>query len=120
LTYHPSEFLSFTAALLAFTDRRLEAAFLLWLASCPGSLFTLSNSKLMETIDTTTPLNRTASKNRVRLLLTLAGIVTAILCSMTLLQEVRSSKPMNAGVPLLMKSPKIVAVELIGEVKAWI
>jgi hypothetical protein len=70
----------------------------------------------MKTPDTTINHNATINQSRVRLLLTLAGIVTAVLCSIALRYDGPSALRMDVGLPHLFDTSKIVAAGLFGDV----
>jgi hypothetical protein len=49
-----------------------------------------------------------------RMALAIAGIVIAILCSIALLQDVRSAEAFNANVPSLLETSRIVVSDFVG------
>lgn len=53
-------------------------------------------------------------------MMTLAGIVIAILCSMDFLLEVHSTERLDASIPQLLETSRIVVADLLIEVKAWL
>jgi hypothetical protein len=71
----------------------------------------------MKMFHTTNTRNVPASHGRVRLVLAVVGIVTAVLCAMALLQDVRAAEPLDARAPRLLEISKIMASDLVGEVK---
>jgi low affinity Fe/Cu permease len=71
----------------------------------------------MKTLHTTTTQNTNLSDARMRSLAIITGMVIAILCMVTLLQDVRSTEGMDAQVPRLLQSSKILAADLFIEVK---
>jgi hypothetical protein len=76
------------------------------------------NRKAMKTIHTT-DRNIISNHARVRFVLTLAGIVIAVLCSLALWQEARSAERIDTRVPHLLEFSRLVATDLVGEVKTW-
>ncbi len=72
----------------------------------------------MKTLDATTAPNVTNSHARVRLLLALAGIVIAILCSVALIRDVRSAERLDASGQSLPVT-KIVAPQLLIKLMQW-
>ena len=71
----------------------------------------------MKTLDKT--IARITSHARVRLLLTLAGVATAVLCSFVLRNDSPHTKSMNAEVFQLQKFSNLLPKDFIGEVKSW-
>lgn len=65
--------------------------------------------------------NRTIINNRarVRSILSVAGIVVAVLCSLVLWKEARSAERMETKAPRLVELTRVTATGLIGEVAAW-
>jgi len=55
--------------------------------------------------------------NRARLGLTLVGIITAILCSLTFLQHVRNEKPSLPEFVSAQKNPQILSIDFYMEIK---
>ncbi len=74
----------------------------------------------MKTLHTTTIQNTSVSHARMRSLAIFTGMVIAILCLVTLLQEVRSTEGMDARIPQLLQSSKILAGNLLMDVKTWL
>lgn len=74
----------------------------------------------MKTLHTTNTQNANHSHGHVRLMMTLAGIVIAILCSMDFLLEVHSTERLDASIPQLLETSRIVVADLLIEVKAWL
>ena len=72
----------------------------------------------MKTLNTTTTRNTNLSHTRIRSVAILTGIVTAILCLVALRQEAHSTERMNVNAPQLVQTSKIVATDLLMEVKA--
>ncbi|WP_276372734.1 hypothetical protein [Chryseolinea sp. H1M3-3] len=74
----------------------------------------------MKTFHTITPANVTISHVRVRFILALVGIVTAILCAITLMHDdVHAADLFQASVPHLLETPKIMFSDLVGAIKIW-
>ena len=71
----------------------------------------------MKTLHTTHPHHVTATHARIRLALAVVGIITAVLCAMALLQDVRATTTSETKPPRLLQISKIVASDLVGEVK---
>jgi hypothetical protein len=74
----------------------------------------------MKTLPLTPSHNVTANPGRYRLLLTLAGIVIAVLCWIALIRDVRSEEHMDVQVLRFQKSAKIFPVDLFGHAKTWL
>jgi hypothetical protein len=74
----------------------------------------------MKALHTTNTRKANISPERVRSFMTLIGIVTVILCFVALLQEPRSMGRMDTRIPRLLETSKIVAADLLAEVKAWL
>jgi hypothetical protein len=74
----------------------------------------------MKALHTTNRQNANHSHVRVRSVMTLAGIVTVMLCFVALLQEPRSMGRIGARVPRILETSKIVAADLLAEVKTWL
>lgn len=74
----------------------------------------------MKTLHTTTTRNTHLSHTRIRSIAILTGIVTAILCLVALRQEALSTERMNVDVPHLLETSKLVAADLLIEVKTWL
>lgn len=74
----------------------------------------------MKTLHATINSQVTDSRARIRFVLTLAGILTAILCSMALRQEVRTSEGIDRTSPRVVEASRIIVAGLVGEVKAWL
>jgi hypothetical protein len=72
----------------------------------------------MKTLDTTTASNVTSSHARVRLVLALAGIIIAILCSVALVRDMRSAERLDASGQSL-PGTKTVASHLLIKVMPW-
>jgi hypothetical protein len=70
---------------------------------------------MQPTLSTATP---SASHARVRFALTLAGIVIAILCLLALGQDLRSADRVDSRAPRIFAFSKVVATNLVSEVKA--
>lgn len=64
----------------------------------------------MKTLDTTQQ-NVSPIRERIRFGLTLAGIVTAIICSMALLFEAKASEK-ESGISQLTESPKVLVADV--------
>lgn len=73
----------------------------------------------MKTLDKSIARNVKTSHSRVRLLLTLAGVLTAVLCSFALQNDVLRSKRINPEVFHLQKFSSLLTEGFVGEVKAW-
>lgn len=71
----------------------------------------------MKTLHTTTTRNANHSHQRVRSFLTLAGVVTAMLCLIALLHEARAAEHMETKVPRVLETSRMVAVDLLGQIK---
>lgn len=74
----------------------------------------------MKALHTTNTRNANHSLERVRSVMTLTGILTAMLCFVALLQEPRAMEGRDAGLPRLLETSKIVATDLLTEVKTWL
>jgi len=53
------------------------------------------------------------------MVLAIAGIVIAILCSIALLQDVRTAEAFNANVPSLLEASRVVVSNFVGIAMAW-
>ena len=73
----------------------------------------------MKTLHTINTRNANNNHQRVRSAMILTGIVTVMLCFVALLQEPPSVKRMDARVPRLLETSRIVAADLFAEVKTW-
>jgi hypothetical protein len=74
----------------------------------------------MKTFHTITPANVTTSHVRVRFILALVGIVTAILCAITLVHDdVHAADLFQAKVPHFLETPNVTVSDLVGAVKIW-
>ena len=54
-----------------------------------------------------------------RMVLAIAGIVIAILCSIALLQDVRTAEAFNANIPSLLETSRVVVSNFVGIAMAW-
>ena len=70
----------------------------------------------MNTLHTTTAKN---TSNNERLILTIAGIVTALFCLVVLMREPHIAGSIGISVPKLLETSKVVAVNFVMEVTAW-
>jgi hypothetical protein len=77
------------------------------------------NHKAMKTIHTTTDRNIINNPAHIRSVLTVAGIVIAILCLLALWHEAGSTERMDTRAPHLLEFSRLVATDLVSEVKAW-
>jgi len=59
--------------------------------------------------------NRNASQSRIRLGLILAGIATALLCSLALMNDDTSWNRAEANLPQLLEAPKMASGDLVNE-----
>jgi hypothetical protein len=76
------------------------------------------NREPMKTLHTTDH-NIINNTSHIRSALTVAGIVIAVLCLLTLWYEAGSSERMDTSAPHLLEFSRLVATDLVSEVKAW-
>ena len=72
----------------------------------------------MKTIHTTTERNIINNPSWIRSALTVAGIVIAVLCLLALWHEAGSTERMDTRAPHLLEFSRLVATDLVTEVKA--
>jgi hypothetical protein len=69
----------------------------------------------MKTLDTSNTRNFKAS--HIRMILAVVGILTAVLCAMALLQDVRAAELLNTRAPHGLEISKIMDSDLVDNVK---
>ncbi len=74
----------------------------------------------MKALHTTNAQNAKHNHKRVRSVMRLTGIVTVVLCFVALLQEPPSMPRVDSRIPRLLEASKIVAGDLLAEVKTWL
>ncbi len=71
----------------------------------------------MKTLHTINTSNVTVSHASVRLILAIVGIVTAVLCAIALMNDVRAAELFQARIPRLLELPKIMVADFVSHVK---
>jgi hypothetical protein len=75
----------------------------------------------MKTIHNTSKAqNKSHIRARVRSVLTVVGIITAIICSVVLLQDSHSAERAEVGVPNLMEASRFITADVLANVGSTI
>jgi hypothetical protein len=74
----------------------------------------------MKTLHTTNAANTNPNPKLVHSLMTVAGIIIAILCSLFLLHDAAFVKHLDVKIPSVLESSRTVAADLLLEVKTWL